>query len=71
MTDIAPILAVKDGAVDITITVPGRDEVTDDDVTVRPGRWPSRDPVRGRTGEVRRQGSTRRKAPTRPAGRVA
>ena len=32
--DIAPILTVKDAHVDISITVPGRDEVTADDVTV-------------------------------------
>ena len=31
--DIAPILTVKDAHVDISITVPGRDEVTEDDVT--------------------------------------
>ena len=31
--DIAPILTVKDAHVDISITVPGRDEVTADDVT--------------------------------------
>jgi len=31
--DIAPILAVKDAHVDISITVSGRDEVTKDDVT--------------------------------------
>jgi len=28
--DIAPILAIKDAHVDISITVPGRDQVTDD-----------------------------------------
>ena len=32
--DIAPILAVKDAHVDISITVPGRDQVTDDDLTM-------------------------------------
>ena len=32
--DIAPILAVKDGHVDISITVPGRDQVTADDLTM-------------------------------------
>ena len=32
--DIAPILTVKDAQVDISVTVPGRDEVTADDVTV-------------------------------------
>jgi hypothetical protein len=32
--DIAPILAVKDRHVDISITVPGRDQVTDDDLTM-------------------------------------
>ena len=32
--DIAPILAVKDAHVDISITVPGRDEVTDDDLAM-------------------------------------
>jgi hypothetical protein len=32
--DIAPILAVRDAHVDISITVPGRDEVTEEDVTV-------------------------------------
>jgi hypothetical protein len=32
--DIAPILAVKDAHVDVSITVPGGDEVTEDDVTV-------------------------------------
>ncbi len=31
--DIAPILAVKDAHVDISITVPGQEEVTQDDVT--------------------------------------
>jgi len=31
--DIPPILTVKDAHVDISITVPGRDEVTADDVT--------------------------------------
>jgi hypothetical protein len=30
--DIAPILAVKNRHVDISITVPGRDQVTDDDL---------------------------------------
>ena len=30
--DAAPILAIRDGRVDITITNPGRGEVTDDDV---------------------------------------
>ncbi len=30
--DAAPILAIRDGAVDITITNPGRGEVTEDDV---------------------------------------
>ena len=32
--DIAPILAVKDAHVDISITVPGRDEVTEDDLAM-------------------------------------
>jgi hypothetical protein len=32
--DIAPILAVRDAHVDISITVPGRDQVTADDLTV-------------------------------------
>jgi hypothetical protein len=32
--DIAPILAVRDAHVDISITVPGRDQVTDDDLAV-------------------------------------
>jgi len=32
-TDAAPILAIRDGQVDITITNPGREEVTADDVT--------------------------------------
>ena len=32
--DIAPILAVKDAHVDISITVPGRDQVTADDLTM-------------------------------------
>ena len=32
--DIAPILAVRDAHVDISITVPGRDQVTDDDLTM-------------------------------------
>jgi len=32
--DIAPILAVKDAHVDISITVPGRDQVTPDDLTM-------------------------------------
>jgi hypothetical protein len=32
--DIAPILAVKDAHVDISIIVPGRDQVTDDDLTM-------------------------------------
>lgn len=32
--DIAPILAVKDAHVDISITVPGRDQVTDDDLAM-------------------------------------
>ncbi len=30
--DAAPILAIRDGAVDITITNPGRGEVTEEDV---------------------------------------
>ena len=30
--DAAPILAIRDGAVDITITNPGQGEVTEDDV---------------------------------------
>jgi hypothetical protein len=32
--DIAPILAVKDAHVDISITVPGRDQVTADDLAM-------------------------------------
>ena len=32
--DIAPILAVKDAHVDISITVPSRDQVTEDDLTM-------------------------------------
>ena len=32
--DIAPILAIKDAHVDISITVPGRDQVTEDDLTM-------------------------------------
>ena len=32
--DIAPILAVKDAHVDISITVPGRDQVTEDDLAM-------------------------------------
>ena len=32
--DIAPILAVRDAHVDISITVPGRDQVTEDDLTM-------------------------------------
>jgi hypothetical protein len=32
--DIAPILAIKDAHVDISITVPGRDQVTADDLTM-------------------------------------
>ena len=31
--DAAPILSIHDGAADITITNPGKGEVTDDDVT--------------------------------------
>ena len=31
--DITPILTIKDAHVDISITVPGRDQVTADDVT--------------------------------------
>ena len=31
--DAAPILSIRDGQVDITITCPGRGEVTEDDVT--------------------------------------
>ena len=31
--DAAPILSIRDGQVDITITNPGRGEVTEDDVT--------------------------------------
>ena len=31
-TDAAPILAIRDGAADITITNPGRGEVTEEDV---------------------------------------
>ena len=31
--DAAPILTIQDGAADITITNPGRGEVTEDDVT--------------------------------------
>jgi hypothetical protein len=31
--DAAPILAIQDGTVDITITNPGRGEVTEEDVT--------------------------------------
>ena len=31
--DAAPILTIQDGAADITITSPGRGEVTEDDVT--------------------------------------
>ncbi|HUK72057.1 MAG TPA: hypothetical protein VLW50_25360 [Streptosporangiaceae bacterium] len=32
--DIAPILAIKDAHVDLSITVPGRDQLTDDDLTM-------------------------------------
>jgi hypothetical protein len=32
--DIAPILAVKDAHVDISITVPARDQVTEDDLVM-------------------------------------
>jgi hypothetical protein len=32
--DIAPILAIKDAHVDISITVPGRDQVTENDLTM-------------------------------------
>jgi hypothetical protein len=32
--DIAPILAIKDAHVDISITVPGRDQVTEHDLTM-------------------------------------
>jgi hypothetical protein len=32
--DIAPILTVRDGHVDISITVPGRDQVTPEDLTM-------------------------------------
>jgi hypothetical protein len=32
--DIAPILTVKDVHVDISVTVPGRDQVTPDDLTM-------------------------------------
>ena len=32
--DIAPMLAVKDAHVDISITVPGRDQVTEHDLTM-------------------------------------
>ena len=32
--DIAPILALKDAHVDISITVPGRDQVTDDNLAM-------------------------------------
>jgi hypothetical protein len=32
--DIAPILAVRDAHVDISITVPGRDQVTGDDLAM-------------------------------------
>ena len=53
--DAAPILAIQDGAADITITNPGRGEVTEEDVTVRPPAGRGRDPVRGRAGQARRQ----------------
>jgi hypothetical protein len=32
--DIAPILAVSDAHVDVSITVPGRDQVTEDDLVM-------------------------------------
>jgi hypothetical protein len=47
--DAAPILSIQDGAADITITNPGRGEVTEDDV--RFGRSDP-DPVRIRAGWV-------------------
>ena len=57
--DAAPILTIQDGPADITITSPGRGEVTEDDV--RFGRAAGRggEPVRGRAGEARRQGPGR------------
>ena len=53
--DAAPILAIQDGAADITITDPGRGEVTEEDVTVRPPAGRGGGPVRGRAGEARRR----------------
>ena len=54
--DAAPILTIQDGPADITITNPGRGEVTEEDVTLRPPAGRGRDPVRGRAGEARRHG---------------
>ena len=68
--DAAPILTIQDGAADITITNPGRGEVTEDDVTVRPPAGRGREPVRGRAGEARRQEPAPAAGPDRtPPGR--
>ena len=54
--DAAPILTINDGPAEITITNPGRGEVTEEDV--RFGRLLAEavNPVRGRAGKARRQG---------------
>ena len=52
--DAAPILTIHDGQVDIVLTNPGRGEVTEDDVSLRPGAGRVGDPVRGRAGAARR-----------------
>ena len=54
--DIAPILAVKDAHVDISITVPGRDQVTADDLAMARLLAEAAGEYAGRAGEVRRQG---------------
>ena len=53
--DAAPILTIQDGPADITITNPGRGEVTADDVSVRPPAGRRGEPVRGRAGKQARR----------------
>jgi len=68
--DAAPILAIRDGSADITITNPGRGEVTEDDV--RFGRLLA-DAVARYAAELERLAATDRAAPADPdpAGQAA
>src|SRR5271157_5476326 len=62
--DAAPILSIQDGAADITITNPGRGEVTEEDV--RFGRLLA-EAVARYAAELERHAATRQ-APANPGG---